>query len=55
MLKFKPELNIFSKILLLQKMQLDFLINLIYLTHFGQNRTYVFYRKPSRADHPDQA
>ena len=29
-------------------MQLDFLINLIYLTHFGQNWTYVVYRKPSR-------
>ena len=28
-------------------MQLDFLINLMYLTHFGQNWTYVVYRKPS--------
>ena len=47
MLKFKPDLSIFSKILLLQKMQLDFLINLMYITHFGQNCTYVVYRKPS--------
>ena len=30
-------------------MQLDFLINLMYLTHFGQNCTYVVYRKPSSA------
>ena len=29
-------------------MQLDFLINLMYITHFGQNWTYVFYRRPSR-------
>ena len=30
-------------------MQLDFLINLMYITHFGQNWTYVVYRRPSRA------
>ena len=28
-------------------MQLDFLINLMYITHFGQNWTYVVYRRPS--------
>ena len=28
-------------------MQLDFLINLMYITHFGQNWTYVVYGRPS--------
>ena len=31
-------------------MQPDFLINLMYITHFGQNWTYVVYRRPSRFD-----